>query len=45
MGDAGRANVGDEVAYSFDITNNGTATMSAIKISDSMVGTRLSNAV
>lgn len=39
MGDADRANVGDEVGYSFDVSNNGTATMSAIKISDTMVRT------
>jgi len=39
MGDADRASVGDEVAYSFDVSNNGTATMSSIKISDNMVRT------
>lgn len=39
MGDAGRANVDDEVVYSYDVSNNGTTTMSNIIISDSMVRT------
>lgn len=37
MGDAVRANVDDEVVYSYDISNNGTTTMSNITISDNMV--------
>ncbi|CAM9230892.1 unnamed protein product [Scytosiphon promiscuus] len=39
MGDADRANVGDEVVYSYDIHNNGTTTMSDIHIEDDMVPT------
>lgn len=37
MGDASRANVDDKVIYSYDVINNGTATMLNITISDSMV--------
>lgn len=39
MGDADRANVDDDVAYSYDISNNGTTTMSDVEISDNNVRT------
>ncbi|CAM9249880.1 unnamed protein product, partial [Hapterophycus canaliculatus] len=39
MGAADRANVDDKVAYSYDIHNNGTTTLSEIQIEDSMVPT------
>lgn len=39
MGDADRANVGDEVAYSYDVRNNGTTTLSGVQIEDDMVRT------
>lgn len=45
MGDASRANVDDEVVYSYNVSNNGTTTMSNIVISDSMVRTFQASAV
>lgn len=39
MGDADRAEVDDEVAYAYDIHNNGTTTMSGIELSDGNVRT------
>lgn len=39
MGDSSGAKVDDEVKYSYDVSNNGTTTMSNITISDNMVRT------
>lgn len=44
LGDTSRASVGDEVAYTFVVTNDGTTTLSDAVISDTVVSASYNSA-